>query len=497
MFKHTKRRDDWDVVDCSCLKDSYVAVWPVWSLIFGSLSRDLEQTYQPLTLTLNPVLKKIVSVWADAYSSQSSEGFFTASTTTISSGTIPDVAPTHAPTTSAAVSSSSDVEFSCVASSEAVVESSSTSTYESVISFLSSTAKTSTSTSASSTTPSSTISIVSSAASDPIFSGILVSDGSALFDLKFPVELGPWIYVSADVSGQGLAFISHGEFIDGVGSAVSGAKFNNDSLAVTVSESMSSALEITVSSTPTLALGKVVATAVAAIDRPNTNSLTKREVSSTTIYAIASAAASDVVLSSSFSVTDLASSSTDTAVDNVSSYSIDPASAAVSSSTDAASFTDVAERTPTAVITKQTSTMVTITSCSNKACSEVPVTNGVSVITTTSNGVESVYTTYCPLTSTETVGSPKTTHVTITSCSNNVCSKITIVSTSAPVHTTDAAPVSSDFSSTSSSDKTDTVSSDFSIVEQGSSSVGTVSTFEGQGSRLVAGIAFVLLLFLF
>ncbi|ONH64663.1 Covalently-linked cell wall protein 12 [Cyberlindnera fabianii] len=43
-------------------------------------------------------------------------------------------------------------------------------------------------------------------------------------------------------------------------------------------------------------------------------------------------------------------------------------------------------------------TVVTITSCSQSVCSETVVTTGVAVVTVTSAGVETIYTTYCPLT---------------------------------------------------------------------------------------------------
>lgn len=78
-------------------------------------------------------------------------------------------------------------------------------------------------------------------------------------------------------------------------------------------------------------------------------------------------------------------------------------------------------------------TTVTVTSCSDNVCTKTPVVTGVTVCTTTSNGVKTIYTTYCPLPTTE----PKvaTTVVTITSCSDHVCTK-TPVTTGVTVCTT-------------------------------------------------------------
>lgn len=51
-------------------------------------------------------------------------------------------------------------------------------------------------------------------------------------------------------------------------------------------------------------------------------------------------------------------------------------------------------QTPAMVVT----TVLTITSCSDHACTKVPITTGLQSFTTSTNGVTTVYTTYCPLT---------------------------------------------------------------------------------------------------
>ncbi|ODQ77957.1 hypothetical protein BABINDRAFT_163005 [Babjeviella inositovora NRRL Y-12698] len=120
-------------------------------------------------------------------------------------------------------------------------------------------------------------------------------------------------------------------------------------------------------------------------------------------------------------------------------------------------------------VTDQSTTVVTITSCSDNACATTAVTTGVTVVTATVEGVVTEYTTYCPLTGESTspvaqqstspvaqqsappiiqqsappiiqqsaspVAQQSTVVATITSCSDNVCST-TAVTTGATVVTT-------------------------------------------------------------
>ena len=86
----------------------------------------------------------------------------------------------------------------------------------------------------------------------------------------------------------------------------------------------------------------------------------------------------------------------------------------------------------TATVTEQSTTIITITSCSEDKCHEttVPATQGPT--TTTVNGEETVYTTWCPV-ETETVAS--TSYVTVTSC-NEECHETSIPVTQGPTTAT-------------------------------------------------------------
>lgn len=72
-------------------------------------------------------------------------------------------------------------------------------------------------------------------------------------------------------------------------------------------------------------------------------------------------------------------------------------------------------------------TIITITSCSDNKCETKPITTGVTVVTSTVKGKETIYTTYCPITSLEqsSIEPTKTLHsttvLTVTSCSDQVC----------------------------------------------------------------------------
>lgn len=130
--------------------------------------------------------------------------------------------------------------------------------------------------------------------------------------------------------------------------------------------------------------------------------------SSTAASSDASAASSDSITASS----DLITASTDastvssdptTSSSNPTASSSNPTSSVIPTS----SVTPSLESTPgytnqTSLVTetKQSTTLVTITSCSEDKCTEIPVTTGLTVITTTVSGTETVYTTYCPITET-------------------------------------------------------------------------------------------------
>lgn len=82
---------------------------------------------------------------------------------------------------------------------------------------------------------------------------------------------------------------------------------------------------------------------------------------------------------------------------------------------------------PLTTVTEESTTVITITSCSENICVPTTVPAKETVVTTTVNEVVTVYTTFCPLSSVETVESTKT--ITITSCSNNACSTATVPAT--------------------------------------------------------------------
>lgn len=84
------------------------------------------------------------------------------------------------------------------------------------------------------------------------------------------------------------------------------------------------------------------------------------------------------------------------------------------------------------------STVVTITSCSNNKCHATAVTTGLTTVTDVVEGVTTVYTTYCPL-STEaedTTTVQKTTVITVTSCDENKCSGVPVTTGVTEITTT-------------------------------------------------------------
>ncbi|CAM9023539.1 unnamed protein product [Wickerhamomyces anomalus] len=74
--------------------------------------------------------------------------------------------------------------------------------------------------------------------------------------------------------------------------------------------------------------------------------------------------------------------------------------------------------TATTILTEDTTTIVTITSCSEDQCTEVETTAQVTVVTVTEDDIVTSYTTYCP------TSEPETTIVTVTSCSQDKCSQV-------------------------------------------------------------------------
>ncbi|ONH68104.1 form wall Protein 1 [Cyberlindnera fabianii] len=90
----------------------------------------------------------------------------------------------------------------------------------------------------------------------------------------------------------------------------------------------------------------------------------------------------------------------------------------------AASVASAAYSNATTVVDfSNSTTVVTITSCEENKCTEVPVTTGLTVVTVTSSGVVTEYTTYCPLTS-EDVTSTATEQLTSTVAHNATTAEI-------------------------------------------------------------------------
>ncbi|CDR47158.1 CYFA0S29e01046g1_1 [Cyberlindnera fabianii] len=104
-------------------------------------------------------------------------------------------------------------------------------------------------------------------------------------------------------------------------------------------------------------------------------------------------------------------------------------SSAVVSSSAVAGYQNGTLATSTVTADEISTTLVTITSCSEGECSETAVTTGLTVVTTTSEGVVTEYTTYCPLSSETESSTGATTQVTSVN-SGDVTSTNTIIATS-------------------------------------------------------------------
>ncbi|CAK7892125.1 hypothetical protein CAAN3_01S08614 [[Candida] anglica] len=88
----------------------------------------------------------------------------------------------------------------------------------------------------------------------------------------------------------------------------------------------------------------------------------------------------------------------------------------------------------TATTTEVETTVITVTSCSEDSCTVVPLTTGKTVITRTSDSSTTVITTFCPLPTPE-IESKSTVYVTRTVCSEGSCSEV--IDTTATQHGSD------------------------------------------------------------
>lgn len=118
---------------------------------------------------------------------------------------------------------------------------------------------------------------------------------------------------------------------------------------------------------------------------------------------------------------------------------IESVSSAASDATAVSSGVETIPGDATATVTEDSTTIITITSCSENKCSatEVPATKAVT--TDTIQGTVTSYTTWCPVTeddSTATATEKITTVITITSCSDNKCSATEVPATEGPTTVT-------------------------------------------------------------
>ncbi|KAM9891781.1 hypothetical protein OXX69_012210, partial [Metschnikowia pulcherrima] len=119
------------------------------------------------------------------------------------------------------------------------------------------------------------------------------------------------------------------------------------------------------------------------------------------------------------------------AVDGVALSVTDPDTGSSASVSGSASATSGAS---TSTATYESTTIITVTSCSENKCSETGVSATQGPTTVTSNGETTVLTTWIPVTEepTSTKTNVATTIVTITSCSDNKCHETTVPATEGP-----------------------------------------------------------------
>jgi len=72
-------------------------------------------------------------------------------------------------------------------------------------------------------------------------------------------------------------------------------------------------------------------------------------------------------------------------------------SSSASSGSSSAAVSSAPQITSTAQVVSNSTTLITITSCESDKCTEVPVTTGLTVVTSTKDNTITEYTTYCPI----------------------------------------------------------------------------------------------------
>lgn len=253
-------------------------------------------------------------------------------------------------------------------------------------------------------------------------------NGQPQWSLAIPAALGPWTSVSLVASKNETESFNYndakvlvnGETVSDVTVSVS-----DDSVTLSFTFAVDESDELSIDFGGQIVGGSsFTALATLTITTPDGRRVVKRaeqswNLSNTiTLDASSVSSASSSAISTSSSVSSSVSSSLSSISE--STVSSDYSVPSISSSLSITSSASYANGTSTDVVTKPSTTLVTITSCSEDKCSEVESTAQVTVVTSTHNGVVTTFTTYCPLTTTE----QKTTVATVTSCDENKCSEV-------------------------------------------------------------------------
>ncbi|KAG0674184.1 hypothetical protein C6P40_002395 [Pichia californica] len=224
-------------------------------------------------------------------------------------------------------------------------------------------------------------------------------DGSIYFDLKLPNSGFTGFAVGSDASNEGFSFgeASVSGTYEPSGAAVDGlsADTSSGSLDIVGDVALTSAdesIDINIVGALESTLEEYVAFFVVSLEGlPQL--IEKRADQDFTITVTATTTTS---ASSSGSASSSASSSGSASSSASSSGSASSGSASSGSASSSSSSSVTTTLVPVTPSTVTDVTLITITSCSDHKCTEVPVTTGVTVITEN----ETVYTTYCPLTAT-------------------------------------------------------------------------------------------------
>ncbi|CAM9023541.1 unnamed protein product [Wickerhamomyces anomalus] len=304
---------------------------------------------------------------------------------------------------------------------------SATSSFVSSSAELSSSVSSGSSASVSSSSSSSSSSPASSSPVEPELSGGLVN-GKPQWSLAIPAALGPWTSVSLVASKNETESFNYndakvlvnGETVSDVTVSVS-----DDSVTLSFTFTIDESDELSIDFGGQIVGGSsFTALATLTITTPDGRRVVKRAEQSWNLSNTISLDASSVssASSSAISTSSSVSSSVSSSLSSISESTVssDYSVPSISSSLSITSSASYANGTSTDVVTKPSTTLVTITSCSEDKCSEVESTAQVTVVTSTHNGVVTTFTTYCPLTTTE----QQTTVVTVTSCDENKCSEV-------------------------------------------------------------------------